>query len=97
MKKLILSLAIVGFVAFGALSIQTLIASSSNIEVVNFDKDPKKTETKKSADSKDVKSDAKTTESADKSCSSSCSDKSESSKSCCGSESAGCCGTPDKK
>lgn len=42
MKKLVLVIAIAGFVAFGALSVQTLLASTSNVEYVNFDKDPKK-------------------------------------------------------
>ncbi len=55
MKKLVLSLAILGFVAFGALSVQNLIASSSQIEMVNFDKDPKKDGDKKVADTKEVK------------------------------------------
>jgi hypothetical protein len=98
MKKLVLSLAILGFVAFGALSVQNLIASSSQIEMVNFDKDPKKDGDKKVAESKEVKTEAKAAEGDAKVSSSSCSDKSASSKSCCGTEKTGCCTTaPDKK
>jgi hypothetical protein len=98
MKKLVLSLAIIGFIAFGALSVQHLIASSTQVEMVNFDKDPKKEDTKKAADTKEVKAESRAKESCAKSCSSSCSDKSASSKSCCGSEKAGCCSsTPEKK
>lgn len=108
MKKLVLSLAILGFVAFGALSIQNVIASPSQIEIVNFDKDPKKDNNKKVADTKEVKGDTKATESSAKNCSSSCSDKSASSKSCCDKSTASksccdkertsCCSSgPDKK
>jgi hypothetical protein len=99
MKKLVLSLAIIGFVAFGAVGVQHLIAASTQTEIVNFDKDPKKEDTKKVADTKEVKAETTTTSSSDeKSCSSSCSDKSASAKSCCGSEKA-CCtsSTPEKK
>lgn len=103
MKKLVLSLAILGFITFGALSIQNIIAASSNIEMVNFDKDPKKEDTKKAADTKEVKSETKATESGSKSCSSSCSSscasscsgKSASTKDCCSKDKASC--TPDKK
>ena len=98
MKKLVLSLAILGFVAFGALSVQNLIASSSQIEMVNFDKDPKKDGDKKVAETKEVKTEANAAEGDAKVSSSSCSDKSASSKSCCGTEKTGCCtSTPDKK
>lgn len=98
MKKLVLSLAIIGFVAFGTLGVQNLIASSTPTEIVNLDKDPKKADDKKAADTKEVKADAKTTESCEKSCASTCSDKSASSKSCCGSEKSSCTSsTPDKK
>ena len=104
MKKLVLSLAILGFVAFGALSVQNLIASSTQIEMVNLDKDPKKEDTKKAADTKEVKAEAKTTDasakSCEKSCASSCSDKSASAKSCCSGEKAACgtsSSSPDKK
>ncbi len=103
MKKLVLTLAIVGFVTFGALSIQNLIASSFTTEMVNYDKDPKKEDTKKAADTKEVKSDTKEVKSVDAkssgSCASSCADKSASSKSCCSGEKSGCSTTctPDKK
>jgi len=104
MKKLVLSLAILGFVAFGTLSVQDLFASSSQVEMVNFDKDPKKDGGKKTAETKAVKTtDAKSTEvkaaGADaKACPSTCSDKSASTKSCCDKEKAGCCtSSPDKK
>jgi hypothetical protein len=98
MKKLVLSIAFISFVAFGALSIQNVIAGSYSIEFVKFDKDPKKDGDKKAVESKDAsKTDAKT-ETADKSkdCQSSCSGKSASS--CCDKSkegASGCC--PDKK
>lgn len=98
MKKLVLSLAIIGFVAFGALSVQNLIASSSQIEMANFDKDPKKENSKKAADTKEVKADTKTTEADVKANPSTCTDKAASSKSCCGAEKEGCAKScPDKK
>lgn len=100
MKKLVLSLAIFGFIAFGALSVQNLIASSSQTEIVNFDKDPKKEDNKKAADTKDAKTETKSGESCAKSCSSTCSDKSATSKSCCSGEKSACCtssSSPDKK
>jgi len=100
MKKLVLSLAILGFVAFGALSVQNLIASSSQIEMVNFDKDPKKDGDKKVADTKEVKAEAKTTDANAKDCPSTCTDKSASSKSCCSGEKSACgtsTSSPDKK
>lgn len=100
MKKLILSLAFFSFVAFGALSIQHVIASSSQVEVVNFDKDPKKEDNKKASETKEVKADGKTGESGSKSCASSCAsscaDKS-ASKDCCAKDKAACCSSPDKK
>lgn len=98
MKKLILSIAIVGFIAFGAIGIQQLLASPSKVEVVNYDKDPKKDGDKKAADTKEVKAETKTTVSDGKSCSSSCCDKSSSSKSCCSGEKSECSKScPDKK
>jgi len=100
MKKLVLSLAILGFVAFGALSVQNLIASSSQIEMVNFDKDPKKDGDKKVAETKEVKAEAKTTDANAKDCPSTCTDKSASSKSCCSGEKSACgtsTSSPDKK
>jgi hypothetical protein len=102
MKKLILSLAFFGFVAFGVVSVQNLMAASSQVEIVNFDKDPKKDGEKKVADTKEVKAETKTETKTSgdcaKSCSSSCSDKSASSKSCCDKDKAACCSSsPDKK
>lgn len=88
MKKLILTLAILGFVTFGALSIQNLIASTSHVEMANFDKDPKKDDNKKAADTKEVKAEAKTEKSASDDCGTSCGDKSASTHSCCGGEKA---------
>jgi len=107
MKKLVLSLAILGFITFGALSVQNIIAATSNIEMVNFDKDPKKEDTKKAADTKEVKSETKDVKASSKSCSSSCAsscssscassctDKSATAKECCSKDKASC--TPDKK
>jgi Phr family secreted Rap phosphatase inhibitor len=99
MKKLVLSLAILGFVAFGVISVQHLIASPSNIEMVNFDKDPKKDGDKKTAETKEVKAtEAKANEADAKAGSSDCSDKAASSKSCCDKDKAACCpSSPDKK
>jgi len=104
MKKLVLSLAIIGFVAFGALSVQNLIASSSQVEMAKFDKDPKKDGDKKTTETKVVKTteatatEAKTTETDTKASPSTCTDKSASSKSCCAHEKEGCAKScPDKK
>jgi hypothetical protein len=98
MKKLVLSVAIIGFLAFGALSVQNLIASSTQVEMVNFDKDPKKDGDKKTAETKEVKSEPKSTNADAKACPSTCSDKSASSKSCCDKEKEGCASAcPDKK
>jgi hypothetical protein len=104
MKKLVLSLAILGFVSFGVLSVQNLVASSQQTVMLKFDKDPKKDHNKKAADTKNVKADNKSSESSAKSGSSSCvssgDDKSASSKSCCSGEKSSCCSpssTPDKK
>jgi hypothetical protein len=101
MKKLVLTLAILGFLTFGALGVQNLIASSHQTVMVNYDKDPKKSDSKKTSDTKEVKAEAKTAESSSKSSGTSCSDKSSSSKSCCSGEHSSCCGstsaTPDKK
>lgn len=98
MKKLVLFLAIVGFVAFGAISIQNLIASSTQVEMVKFDKDPKKDGDKKVAESKDTKAEAKSANTDGKECPSTCSDKSASSKSCCDKEKESCAKScPDKK
>jgi hypothetical protein len=98
MKKLVLFLAIIGFIAFGALSIQNLMASSSQVEMVRFDKDPKKANDKKVAESKDTKTETKSGNKDEKACPSTCSDKSATSKSCSEKEKADCCASsPDKK
>jgi hypothetical protein len=100
MKKLILSLAIVGFVSFGVLNLQSVVAASSNVEMVNFDKDPKKDGDKKSTEVKDAKAGAKSADAGcAKDCSSSCSDKSASaSASCCDKSKESCSKScPDKK
>ena len=98
MKKLILSLAFFGFVAFGVVGVQDLMASTAQVEIVNLDKDPKKDGDKKVADTKEVKADAKSSGDCAKSCASSCSDKSASSKSCSDKDKAACCSSsPDKK
>jgi len=103
MKKIFLAIAIVCFVAFGAIGIQNLMASSNSVEMVNFDKDPKKDGDKKSKDSKEtteVKAESTTTTATtttkDGCCSSSCSSKSSSS--CCSKEKEDCSKScPDKK
>jgi hypothetical protein len=99
MKKLVLFLAIIGFVAFGALSIQNVIASSTKVELVKFDKDPKKASDKKVAESKDTKTTEVKSENIDANAApSTCSDKSATSKGCCDKDKAGCCpSSPDKK
>jgi hypothetical protein len=101
MKKLVLTLAIIGFVSFSALSIQNLVASSHQTVIMTTDKDPKKADTKKADDTKEVKADAKKTETGTQSCGTTCTDKQSTSKSCCSGEHSSCCGskseTPDKK
>ena len=98
MKKLVLFLAIIGFVVFGTLSVQNLIASSSQVEMVKLDKDPKKADDKKVTDSKDAKTEAKSNAADEKANSPACSDEPASSKSCSYKEKAGCCtASPDKK
>jgi hypothetical protein len=97
MKKMALILSLTAFVAFGALSIQNVIASGTNVEMVRFDKDPKKASDKKAAkDNKttEVKSENNDTKAAP----ATCSDKSGTSKGCCDKDKAGCCSSsPDKK
>ena len=99
MKKLVLILALIGFVAFGALSIQNIIASSTQVEMVKFDKDPKKANDKKAAESKDTKTAEVKSASTDANATTpACSDKSSTSKGCCEKDKAGCCSSsPDKK
>ena len=97
MKKLVLSLAIFGFVTFGAFGVQHLLASTTQVEMVNFDKDPKKEDNKKAAETKESKADAKSSGSCEKSCASTCGDKSASAD-CAGKDKAACCSSsPDKK
>jgi|WetSurMetagenome_2_1015567.scaffolds.fasta_scaffold1422429_1 hypothetical protein len=99
MKKFVLIIALIGFVSFGALSIQNVVASSSQVEMARFDKDPKKTSDKKAAESKNTKTTEVKSENADaKSTTSTCSDKSATSKGCCDKDKAGCCSSgPEKK
>ena len=54
MKKLILALAIFGFVLFGVFAVQNVVAATAEVEIVNFDKDPEKDK-----DSKKKKSEAR--------------------------------------
>jgi hypothetical protein len=91
MKKLILSFAILGFIAFGALSIQNLTAATSQVEIVNFDKDPKKDGDKKASKAKEAKVESSSKKDCSKDCSSSCSGKTASAKSCCDYEKAASC------
>lgn len=100
MKKLVLALAFFGFVAFGALSVQYVIASSVNVEMSNFDKDPKKGGEKKAAESKDSQAESKSYKGdCAKECTSSNKDKSASaSADCCSKEKSSCASAcPDKK
>jgi hypothetical protein len=99
MKKLVLIISLTAFVAFGALSIQNVIASPTQVEMARFDKDPKKTNDKKAAETKDSKTSEVKSENSDaKAAPAACSDKSASSKGCCDKDKAGCCSSsPDKK
>ena len=103
MKKLVLSLAILGFVTFSALSIQNLMASASQNEMVNYDKDPKKDDNKKAANTKEIKaegtSEAAEGKSAKSGCATSCDDKAGSAHSCCSGDKASSTSSvsPDKK
>ncbi|MBS4056213.1 MAG: hypothetical protein KKD74_10085 [Bacteroidetes bacterium] len=47
MKKLALTFAIIAFFAFGVANIQTVVAQSSNVEMVKQDDDKKKDDDKK--------------------------------------------------
>ncbi len=100
MKKLVLALAIAGFVTFGVFSVQNVVAASMNVEMVNFDKDPKKDGDKKAAEVKDAKASAKSADAGcAKDCSSSCGSKSTTaSASCCDKSKENCDKScPDKK
>ena len=59
MKKLVLALGLSCFILFGALSVQNIYGVTTGIEMIKFDKDPKKVDDKKAADAKAT--DAKTT------------------------------------
>jgi hypothetical protein len=98
MKKLVLAIALLSFVAFGALSIQNVIGGSFSIELANFDKDPKKDGDKKVAESKDApKAEVKSSETEVKRDGSSCCPE-KSSSSCCDDSKEGCASAcPDKK
>jgi len=95
MKKLILAIAFLGFVGIGVLGLQSVTASSINIEFAKFDKDPKKEGDKKAAETKNAKAESKSEAScADMKASSNCGDKAASS--CCSKE-ASTKESPDKK
>lgn len=104
MKKLFLALAIFGFITFGALGIQNIMAATHSVEMVKFDKDPKKVSDKKAKDSKataEMKAESTTTSSSTTStvkasdCESSCAGKTSS---CCSKSGDDCSkGCPDKK
>jgi hypothetical protein len=99
MKKVVVILAIFSFVGFGALGIQNVTAFPSRVEIVKFDKDPKKAGDKKTAVPKDTKATGTKAISADSKVStSSGSEKSATSKGCTDKDKAGCCSSsPDKK
>jgi|GEM_PF-3406033 len=92
MKKLVLTLAIFGFVAFGVVNVQNIVAASLDVEMVNFDKDPKKDE-KKAVESKDSKAEMKSgKDCCAKDKASSCGDKSTmASAGCCSKDKASSC------
>jgi hypothetical protein len=97
MKKLFLALAIFGFVAFGVVGIQDIQASTYSIEMVKFDKDPKKDGDKKAKDSKasaEMKAQNASSKSGCCSSSSSCASKAD----CCSKSGEDCSKEcPDKK
>lgn len=101
MKKLFLAIAIIGFITFGAIGVQNLVASPYSVEFAKFDKDPKKDADKKNKDSKEsteVKAETTSATSTAKEgcCTSSCSGKS--SESCCSKDKSSCSKEcPDKK
>jgi hypothetical protein len=99
MKKVVVMLAIFSFIGFGALGIQNVTAFPSRVEMVKFDKDPKKAGDKKAAVPKDTKASENKAVSADSKVSaSSGSEKSANSKDCTDKDKAGCCSScPDKK
>jgi hypothetical protein len=99
MKKLVVLVAIFSFVGFGALGIQNVAAFPARVEIVKFDKNPKKANDKKTVGSKDTKATETKAISADSKVStSSSSEKSATSKECADKDKAGCCSSsPDKK
>ena len=54
MQKTVIVLAIIGFVLFSGLFIENVIAYSTQVETVKFDKDPKKANDKEVADINDT-------------------------------------------
>ena len=78
MKKLFLAIAISGFITFGAVGIQQIIASTNSVEMANVDKNPKKNSDKKNKDNKATNESAMKSESSvkrgDSGCRSHCCD-----------------------
>jgi hypothetical protein len=60
MKKLVLSIALIAFIAFGAGSIQTVVASTTGIELAKLDDDKKKDAKKETKETKEKKGDCTT-------------------------------------
>ena len=77
MKKLMIGFALVCFVAFGTMGIQSAVASADNVEIVNLQLDDDPDKNKKAVAKKDGK---------EKNCEKSC----ESKKSCCAEAKANC-------
>jgi hypothetical protein len=99
MKKTVIILAVLGFVTFSSLCIKNVVAYTTRVEMVNFDKDPKKDNDKKVTESKiittrEIKADSSDT----RVIASSSSDKTAASAGCSDKDKAGCCSSsPDKK
>jgi hypothetical protein len=99
MKKTVIILALIGFVTFSSLCIKNVVAYTTRVEMVNFDKDPKKGNDKKVTESKnnttrEIKADSTYT----RIIASSSSDKSAASTECGDKDKAGCCSSsPGKK
>ena len=99
MKKLILGLALICFIAFGTFGVQTAVASTDNVEIVklNLDDDPVTTLNADGKDKKDAKS-SKECKDSKENCKSSCKDasaKCDDGTKCCSSKSSAKCS--DKK
>lgn len=88
MKKLVLALGLTCFILFGALSVQNIYGMTTGIEMVKFDKDPKKVDDKKATDAKTT--DAKATDVKATTDTKSCDSKGDAKSGCCKSTSA-CC------